>query len=321
MKGKGSKHAGSGSREADAPAPLPTIRKILATTDFSDHSRAGVRYAVRLAETLRAAVEVVYVIEPPPRMAGTDVLVPVPQIAEVTPRVRAHLEQLVREEARGDVRLSVSVGIGTPWYEITTRARVGAMDLVVLATHGHTGIKHALLGSTAERVVRHAPCPVLTVPGGVVSRRAREAPMLKVKRILVPVDFSKVSKRAIRYATALARQFSAELSLLHVVEHLAIDRILGLAQSAEALAASMKQARVELEAVAARVDEASEVSATATIRDGTPFREICDTAKRVGADLIVLTTRGQGGMTRVVLGSTAERVVRHAPCPVLAVRS
>ena len=82
----------------------------------------------------------------------------------------------------------------------------------------------------------------------------------------------------------------------------------------------MKQAEADLERMAKELGEASSVKATAVVRDGKPFEEICRSAKTVGADMIVLTTHGYTGLKHVWLGSTAERVVRHAPCPVLVVR-
>jgi nucleotide-binding universal stress UspA family protein len=320
MKTKRSKESQKDPPRGALATPLPTIRRILTTTDFSDASLAGVRYAVDLGVRLNASVEVVYVVEPAARMGGMEAVVLARPDSEVTVLARARLEKLVTDESKGDGRPTSAVGNGKPWDEIGKMARASAVDLIVIATHGHTGIKHVLLGSTAERVVRHAPCPVLTVPAGGTRGRARKAPALKLRRILVPIDFSKESQDALPHAALLAREFAAEIALVHVIEHLTVDSLLGLEPSPETLTAAVKEAEAELEGMAASLRKATGATASAIVRDGAPFQEICATAKALDADLVAISTRGQSGLTRVVLGSTAERVVRHAPCPVLAVR-
>ena len=210
---------------------------------------------------------------------------------------------------------------GKPFHEISLAAGAGAVDLVVIATHGHTGIKRVLLGSTAERVVRHAPCPVLTVPTHALSRRDGKTPAFKLKKILVSIDFSKISKDALPYAVLLAGHFGSEVILLNVVEMFPIDHLPGREVTNQTMAPMMKRAGADLECLAASLSKSTDASASAIVRQGTPFAEICHAAKTLGADLIVLTTHGYTGLKHVWLGSTAERVVRHAPCPVLAVRT
>ncbi len=122
------------------------------------------------------------------------------------------------------------------------------------------------------------------------------------------------------YAVLLAGQCGAEILLLHIVEKFPIDSLLGRELTNQTTVPLMKQAEADLERTAENLSKATGVKATAVVRGGTPFAEICDVAKTGGADLIVLTTHGYTGLKHVWLGSTAERVVRHAPCPVLVVR-
>jgi nucleotide-binding universal stress UspA family protein len=320
MKMSNSKRPGT-AKPNIAPAALPKIRKILATTDFSDESRAGVRYAVAVAEKLNAAVALLHVIEPHSRMSGVESVLLASQDSEVIALVREKLATLAKSEGKGDMAITSSVRTGKPFHEITTDARERAADLIVIATHGYTGAKRVLLGSTAEQVVRHAPCPVLTVPARTSPKRTGKIPPFKIKRILVPIDFSNISKDALPWATFLAAQFNAELILLHVVEKFPMDYLLGRELMNHTIVPLMKQAEADLEHLAGSLNKSTGVNISAVVREGKPFEEICHAAETLGADLISLTTHGYTGLKHVWLGSTAERVVRHSHCPVLAVRA
>jgi universal stress protein A len=119
----------------------------------------------------------------------------------------------------------------------------------------------------------------------------------------------------------LAAQFGAEIILIHVVEKFPVDYLLGRELANETLTPLMKKAEADLERLGESVRKSSGIRASAVIGCGTPFDEICQAAKKTGADLIVLTTHGYTGLKHVWLGSTAERVVRHATCPVLVART
>src|ERR1041385_773029 len=152
------------ARRGLSPRPMRSrIQRILATTDFSDESLAGVRYALSLAERLKAAVALLHVIEPPSRIAGMEAVVLAREDSEVRELARAQLKMIAARETKGDLKVTSLLRIGSPFHEITKAAREAAADLIVIATHGYTGARRVLLGSTAERVVRHAQCPVLVV--------------------------------------------------------------------------------------------------------------------------------------------------------------
>ena len=168
--------------------------------------------------------------------------------------------------------------------------------------------------------MRHAPCPVLTVPARTRSRQTGKTPLLKLRKILVPIDFSNISVSSLPLATFLAAQFNAEIILLHVVEKFPVDYLLGPELMNQAITPLMKQGEADLERMAASLAKSAGVKVSAAVRDGKPFEEICSAAQKLGADLIALTTHGYTGLKHVWLGSTAERVVRHASCAVLAVR-
>jgi nucleotide-binding universal stress UspA family protein len=153
-----------------------------------------------------------------------------------------------------------------------------------------------------------------------VSEASRTVP-LPVKRILVPVDFSDCSVFALRYAANLARQVDANLMLLHVASSLIAP------PEMEYVELDLKKFRAEVEkhasarlAALAKKEIAATIHASPLVRHGTPWEEITRMAKDRKADLIVIGTHGHTGLKHMVLGSTAEKVVRHADCPVLVVR-
>lgn len=294
------------------------IRQILTTTDFSQESRTGVHYAIALAEKLKATVALLHVLEPLPTLAGMEA-VPI-LTSDLESKANAELKTFAKRQGESRFALTSLLRTGKAFHEITAAADERAADLIVMATHGYTGVSHVLLGSTAERVVRHASCPVLTVPVPNTTKQIRKTRPLKLTRLLVPIDFSIISKDALPWAAFLAARFKAEMILLHVVEKFPIDYLLGPELMNQAITPLMKQAEVDLQAMAQSLSNSTGVKASGVVRDGTPHKEICQMAKELRADLIVLTTHGYTGLKHVWLGSTAERVARHAICPVLTVR-
>jgi nucleotide-binding universal stress UspA family protein len=144
---------------------------------------------------------------------------------------------------------------------------------------------------------------------------------LSFQRVLVPLDFSEHARKALRHGRGLARQFGAKLILLHVVEPMVYPSDLGYTPvlSEELTAEVHQEAENRLQA-AVRAEQARGIECEGLLRFGRPYLEIAALAEEQAVDLIVLTTHGYTGLKHVVLGSTAERVVRHAPCPVLVVR-
>jgi universal stress protein A len=138
-------------------------------------------------------------------------------------------------------------------------------------------------------------------------------PFFRLKKILVPVDFTSCSDKALQYAIPFARQFDAELTLLHVVE--AASRMSDLAVME---VESLDDANRALETIHRKLDDV--VRSSLVVRTGSPGHEIIEAARELKADLIILSTHGRTGLERFFMGSTAEKVVRHAGCPVLIVR-
>ena len=136
---------------------------------------------------------------------------------------------------------------------------------------------------------------------------------LDIQKILVPLDFSDCSRKALQYAAAFAKQSAADLHLLHVQESTPSGAETGYVECM-----STAQAQAQLERYKEQLEETIEV-ATAVTR-GVPYSEIVEYARTLGVDLIIISTHGRRGFQRLLMGSTVEKVVRHAPCPVLVVR-
>ncbi|MCX6905712.1 MAG: universal stress protein [Verrucomicrobia bacterium] len=317
---KTSKKAKNTQREITAPTVRPKIQEILATTDFSGQSLPAVRYALALGGKIGASVTLLHVVELPSSLSGMESVVLTRTDAEIAALAQTRLEALAQRESRSDRKVTTVIRTGKPFHEIALAAGERMADLIIIATHGYTGAKRVLLGSTAERVVRHAPGPVLTVPTRTTPRRTGQTPPLTLKKILVPIDFSDLSKAALPWATFMAAPFNAELILLHVVEEFPIDYLVGRELMSHTIIPLIKQAEADLNRLAGSLRKKTGLNISAVVRDGKPFEEICHAAKALAADLVVLTTHGYTGLKHVWLGSTAERVVRHAHCPVLAVR-
>jgi nucleotide-binding universal stress UspA family protein len=142
------------------------LHRILVPTDFSQHSHNALTYAVAFAEKFGADLYLLHVVQDLALFIPEAVSVapPVaPPVEQMTAAAREALGRVVRENDLGRLKVQCEVREGTPFYEIIQFAKETAIDLIIMGTHGHTGLAHVLLGSVTEKVVRKAPCPVLTV--------------------------------------------------------------------------------------------------------------------------------------------------------------
>lgn len=145
------------------PTPRPHIENILVAVDFSEYSSEAVRYATFLAESFGATLTLVHSVEPYIYPEDISAGFTLEQLdTRWMEKQKTHLEEL-RKTIKEGIPASVVVTMGTAWNQIVNMAKTWKADVIVLGTRGKTGLKHALMGSTAERVVRHATCPVLVV--------------------------------------------------------------------------------------------------------------------------------------------------------------
>ena len=145
------------------PKPVIALKRILVTTDFSPESRKAFRYAVAFAKQFGAALDVISIVEPVPIMSGPE-MAPVAVDPSATAKsTKQMLLKWIGREVPSTVQATALVRQGRAFLEIVAAAQQRGADLIVISTHGYSGLMHVFMGSTAERVVRHAPCPVLVV--------------------------------------------------------------------------------------------------------------------------------------------------------------
>jgi nucleotide-binding universal stress UspA family protein len=296
------------------------IKRILFATDFSRWARRAEDYACALACSWRASLTVLCVAEFPPGL-NPDYPVNQQYLADLLKNASSQLDDLKGRAERRGIAITTRMASGIPSEEVIAAAQAEDSDLIVVGTRGKTGLAHVLLGSTAERVIRGAPCPVLTVrtepadneDGSVLSRP------VTLERILVPVDFSDCSLDALQYAVVVAQQAQASLMLLHVLEPVSygLDFDLGHFRSREDVRESWTK---RLEKLAA-THQHPHMPIEYRLRGGFPADSILDAAQTLPCDLIVMGTHGRRGISHTISGSVAEAVLRKAHCPVIAVRS
>lgn len=142
-----------------------SIHKTLVPIDFSDYSKNSLRYAVNFAEKFNAEIILLYVVEPilyPTDLTLGQIVLPSVDI-DLEARAREELEKLVNTEIRPEQKVKTLIKSGKPYIEIIETAKEEDVDLIIISTHGHSGIEQVLFGSTTDKVVRKAPCPVLTL--------------------------------------------------------------------------------------------------------------------------------------------------------------
>ena len=144
---------------------MELIKKILVPIDFSDYSKKALQYTVTFAKQFNAELCLIYVIEPviyPADLSMGQVVIPQTEI-DLSTKSRQELESLAKTEIGSLLKYEIIIKNGKPFMEIIETASEIDADLIIISTHGHTGVEHLLFGSTAEKVVRKAPCPVLTI--------------------------------------------------------------------------------------------------------------------------------------------------------------
>lgn len=297
------------------------IANILVPIDFSELSLRAIPAAKGLAQRFGANVHLAHVQEysDPAVMLGPNapvLVAPLNDFEQWREASQRRLERMAIEyRLTGTCRAEIG---GAPFDMLDWIADDIAADLIVTSTHGRTGFKRALLGSTAERLVRHAPCPVFILR----ERPGHRSRTQTIDKILVPVDFSDCSLAGLNYAIQFAKKWAASLIVAHVVDlgPLLMADSYGMSDLSAAKEAAIKQAEWEMREFVRRVQFGGVPFAT-VVTSGGPVAGICKVASAEKIDLIITATHGRTGLRHVLIGSVAELAVRHAPCPVLVVPS
>jgi nucleotide-binding universal stress UspA family protein len=314
------------------------FKNILISVDDSSCSEQAGTYGLELAKRFGARVLVTHIVAELPKLYSDtnwakEMLEQGKQLL-ATWKQKAEAENFLLETS---VVASQDIALG-----IVSAAQENACDLIVMGTHGRKGLAHAFLGSVAERVTRLTTLPVLLVRETKVGQtkvgqtkvgqtkvpEAKPAITPSFERILVAVDGSDASRKALRYADDLAQAAQAELHLLHVIPDLPAPLIdpIGLGGAAATLnyKGTLKhleqEARIIMEVSRAEVDTQTTVFHTARAQREGIAEVITSYAKAQGCSFIVMGTHGRSGFDRLLLGSVAEGVAHTTPVPLLLIR-
>jgi nucleotide-binding universal stress UspA family protein len=299
-----------------------SLKNVLFATDFSQASEAALPYAAAISRRYNCQLHIVHVISPASYVVASEPVGPF-TIESMHAATRADARE--RMEALASLLKTVPyhtyVREGDVWEVISDMARTREIDLLVLGTHGRTGLEKLVLGSKAEEILRQAPCPVLTVSSKVSGRAKLPAlaegkdlnPLeISVRHIVYATDFTPESLAAAPFAASLAQEFQARLTLLHVIEEYAgVHRPPGPIEFA-------------LQRLEKLVPEEATLwcSPEPVVQFGSPAECILQTASESEADLIVLGVRPAARHLAAATHlpwATAHKVIAHAQCPVLAI--
>lgn len=280
------------------------LKNILYATDFSLHSNAALPYALSLARKYSSSVLAVHVISLSPFSNSTPTLAWQSVVAQAVNEAQEGMAKL--EEKLKSVQHESVIRKGEFWKELTAIIAEKKADLIVVGTHGRTGMSKVLMGSVAERIFRQAPCPVLTVGPNVVGEPESVA---DAHTILYATDFSPESLAALPYAISPALDDHARLYLLHVADR-PVDRATEDALKSRLLGLVPSDAELRCQP-------------RAYVVSGAAPKKILELAEELGVDLVVLgvkpTLRLSSAATHLGM-ATAYEVVVGALCPVLTVR-
>ncbi|HYM26264.1 MAG TPA: universal stress protein [Vicinamibacterales bacterium] len=298
------------------------IRSILCPTDFSAASRHALDHAVAIAKWYSARVVLLHAHRPAPAVVAA--LVPTARdIDDVgTTEERRQLARAVGEmtlDARArdqGAEIVTTIVEGGAADVITEYAATQSVDLVVIGTHGASGLEHLVLGSVTETVLRRVTCPVLTVPP-----RVQATSRLPFKHILCPTDFSASSLAGLQVAFAFAQEGDASLTLLHVLDdpdenELFVPRPYDVHQH------HAHREQHAIQHLDRLIPQSVRDWSSPRIRvvSGKAYEQILSAAEHDRADLIVVGVQGRKPLDLTLFGSTTNQVVRGATCPVLTVR-
>lgn len=284
---------------------------ILVPVDFSPFSDYATDFAIFLAQNYNAEITLFHVVV----MYETEVdeedhVYQLEKLVErkekhSTENLERHQKKLKEKHVKIDSVIVRGVSAASSILEYKSKHN---FDLIVMGTHGRTGIKNWIYGSVAEKVVRLAKIPVITL---------HNKSDLNIKNILVPVDFSENSRAGIEEARKMAQQFKAKITYIHVIEQ-QLHPAFHVVGVESVFTADHNLKGVTEDKLKEFCLEQNDTS-TIKVLEGSSHMVIADYANEIKADIIVMSTRGYSGIEHLLIGSTTERVVRIASCPVLTV--
>jgi nucleotide-binding universal stress UspA family protein len=293
-----------------ATTPVPravSFKNILFATDFSDSSMKALPYASGLARKFDASLFVCHVITPTPLAVGAPEAAPYLYQAETESAGRA-LDDLLKSRDLSGIAAKSLMSAGILSDELKTAITQNKIDLVIAGTHGRTGVRRLLMGSSVEEICRTATVPVLTVGPDLVRAEGEE---IAIRDIVYPTDLSEESAYAVPYVAALAATYGARVTVLHVMpEESAANP--DAKKLAEPLRASM---------VHTFERQFGAIKPNYVLEFGDTVETILNCVRRTHAGLIAMGIRNAFLPGFQLRSSVAYRVISAAPCPVLTCRS
>jgi nucleotide-binding universal stress UspA family protein len=295
------------------------FKRILCPVDLSELSVRTLAYAGAIASWYDAHLTALHVV---PSLTPMDVRTGVEPVSMVYPlsrdEVLEQLRQTVAAAGLGEGTVALTAEAGEAAATVVDQAVAMRADLLVMGTHGRSGFDRFFLGSVTEKVLRKAPCAVLTVPPHAP---ATPPPEVALRTILCPIDFSSAALEAFGFALDLARHSDASVVLVHAIEFLAEEEPREYAHFnvPEFRSYLLEDARQRLESLVSGEPRLNRGVRTVVVV-GRAHPGILHIAADEGADLIVMGAQGRGGAALALFGSTTQQVVRGATCPVLTVR-
>ena len=302
---------------------MPDFKRIVLTTDLSPDADCATPYAVEFARSFGGSIDLLHAFEDLRYIEGA-----MPDVAAAV-RLDWLQEARIDQEARlvqraASINRTTGVGVhpvqldGNSAEVVVYYARRENADCIVMATHGRSGFSHFMFGSVAERVLQRSSCPVLTVK----PKQDKKKGVGQFKTIVMATDFSANSDAARPYALAMAKRYGSTLHVIHVFENEIMFAQTGAEHASrfEELMQTERAWREERLKNYARELGAEDRGVIHTLGRGQPASKIASYASAVDADCIVIATHGRTGLSHLLIGSVAERIVRLAVCPVLCVK-
>jgi len=281
------------------------MRRILAATDFSPRSDRAIRRAGLLAAEFAAPLTILHVVDDDK---------PADFVAEETKSAESALDRLIRStEELGDISCETKIAFGEPFEGIIAAARQASADLIVMGAHRKEILRDIFVGTTLERVIRAGACPVLMV---------NMEPSAPYRRGLAAVDLSEFSLHALRVAKELDFLGRASVTIFHAFSSM----VRGTLATANMSERDLEEASAKASARASRQltrflkdIDLGELPYPRRIAEGPPVAAISKAVKDLGADFVVIGTRGRSGWSKLLLGSVADEVLREIDRDILAV--
>jgi len=272
--------------------PVAKMKTLLVASDGSKFSKNAIREAIDIAKICSSKLIVVSVVKTNLEFESV-----IPQVVEKEEKeVTKHLE-LVRNQAEKEgVDCEAVVSLSEePYQDIIDRAAKHKANMIIMGTHGRTGMKRLMMGSVTAKVIGHAPCNILVLPIGA---------KVDFKNVLIATDGSKYSDTAASEALGIAKRCGSSLIAISV------------ASSDAEITSAKNNVKKVIETA-----EREGIRTKSVVAKGKPYESIVETSKQKSADLIVLGSHGRTGLERLLMGSVTERVIGHSESAVLVVKA